>query len=165
MRISDWSSDVCSSDLQRHSGSGRLRFRHHGNDRLDQTRQSRTRGKVTDQNSSSSLRSRRSNGGACACSLKFARLHHLVLAESRKRVRRTPITPSSIRFENAPFRSEDTPSGASEQTRRNKKWTTTQFSKSPTLPGRGYSKAFLTRFWIASMKSPEVNSSSIYRML
>src|SRR3546814_149735 len=152
MRISDWSSDVCSSDLgaeegapdpqgandsraQRHSGSGRLRFRHHGNDRLDQTRQSRTRGKVTDQNSSSSLRSRRSNGGACACSLKFARLHHLVLDESRKRVRRTPITPSSIRFANAPFRSEDTPSGASEQTRRNKKWTTTQFSKSPTLPG------------------------------
>src|SRR3546814_2589368 len=105
-----------------------------------------------------------SNGGACACSLKFARLHHLVLDESRKRVRRTPITPSSIRFANAPFRSEDTPSGASEQTRRNKKWTTTQFSKSPTLPGRGYSKAFLTRFWIASMKSPEVNSSSIYRM-
>src|SRR3546814_10786057 len=76
MRISDWSSDVCSSDL------------------------------------------------ACACSLKFARLHHLVLDESRKRVRRTPITPSSIRFANAPFRSEDTPSGASEQTRRNKKWTT-----------------------------------------
>src|SRR3546814_1215758 len=72
----------------------------------------------------------------------------------------TPITPSSIRFANAPFRSEDTPSGASEQTRRNKKWTTTQFSKSPTLPGRGYSKAFLTRFWIASMKRPEVNSSS-----
>src|SRR3546814_4318924 len=107
MRISDWSSDVCSSDL--------------------------TRGKVTDQNSSSSLRSRRSNGGACACSLKFARLHHLVLDESRKRVRRTPITPSSIRFANAPFRSEDTPSGASEQTRRNKKWTTPQFSKSQTL--------------------------------
>src|SRR3546814_9243832 len=83
----------------------RSRFLHHCNDRLDQTRQSRTRGKVTDQNSSSSLRSRRSNGGACACSLKFARLHHLVLDESRKRVRRTPITPSSIRFANA--RSEE----------------------------------------------------------
>src|SRR3546814_1843553 len=72
--------------------------------------------------------------GVQTCALPiFARLHHLVLDESRKRVRRTPITPSSIGFANAPFRSEDTPSGASEQTRRNKKWTTTQFSKSPKI--------------------------------
>src|SRR3546814_8811731 len=116
MRISDWSSDVCSSDL-------------------------------------SSLRSRRSNGGACACSLKFARLHHLVLDESRKRVRRTPKKPSSIRFANEPFRSEDTPSGASEQTSRNKKCTTTQHTKSPTLPRQGYSQEFQQRYWNHSQQT------------